>query len=85
MSYAPSIDLMPQVSVSKRAALPHRAMLAYANPVLAQDLVTQCMRYGVGMSMCHDNAALTESLVKGKFNVLFLECDVLNGENSGLI
>jgi len=85
MSYAPSIELMANVSASKRAALSHRAMVAYANAEFAQELATQCMRYGVGLSMCHDNASLAESLVKGKFNVLFLECDVLIGEYSGLI
>ena len=85
MSYAPSIELMANVSASKRAALSHRAMVAYANAEFVQELATQCMRYGVGLSMCHDNASLAESLVKGKFNVLFLECDVLIGEYSGLI
>ena len=85
MSYAPSTELMLNVSASKRAALPHRAMVAYANKALANELSTHCMRYGVGLTMCHDNASLAESLVKGKFNVLFIEYEVMNGEQSGLI
>ena len=85
MSYAPSIELMANVTASKLAALSHRAMATYADATLVQALSEQCKRHGVALSLCQDTSALTESLIKGKINVLFVECDVLNGEYSNLI
>ena len=89
MSYAPSTERMASITASirdsKLAAQPYRAMVACADAVLAQDLSVRCNRHGVALSLCHDTSSLTESLVKGQFNVLFVECDVLSGEHSGLI
>ena len=76
---------MANVTASKLAALSHRAMATYADATLVQALSEQCKRHGVALSLCQDTSALTESLIKGKINVLFVECDVLNGEYSNLI
>ena len=85
MSYAPSIELSTNNIASKVPALPHRAMVAYTNVALADDLSEHGKRHGVGLSLCHDANVLAESLVKGKFSVLFLESDVIKGEHSNLI
>ena len=85
MSYAPSIELSTNNIASKVPALPHRAMVAYTNLALADDLSEHGKRHGVGLSLCHDANVLAESLVKGKFSVLFLESDVIKGEHSNLI
>lgn len=65
--------------------MPHRAMVAYASAELADDLIEHGKRQDVILSLCHDASVLIESLAKGKFTVLFLECDVLKGEYISLI
>ena len=85
MSYAPSIELSTNRIASKMSAMAHRAMVAYANVALANDLSEHSKRHSVGLSLCHDATILADTLVKGKFSVLFLESDVLKNEHSSLI